>query len=766
MESENIQAQAPPEAPTKNGAPPSDHTEEPPSKKARLDDATTTSGEKAPTDARDARDARDQRRGYAPVKAEYVHTPWSRAYCVPDRVADHPRFIIQKTEASAPAPQADPDDAAEAAGYDERQDDRDKKGGKKNKAAGGANYRRDFGRSHDAKGLCSSRMFTPEFSPATCGFGEKCRFEHDLRTYLKDHKREDLTVFNGVCPVWDAKGKCFSGWKCRFVGSHMIERDTEDGRKELVLTEDEDRKKKAQPVLPFVNEEGLANVISMDEKMALSRRKVDVSRSDTYISWQLEQEKVDKTMTQAQKDDKEEYRARYVEPPFLPSEKRRLYFGPETPALAPLTTQGNLPFRRVCTELGAQLTYSEMAMSMPLIQGNKSEWALLKGHESEMLPPTVTGKDIVQGYDNTKDLKFGAQIASNKPWQAYKATEVLSRFTPNLRVIDLNCGCPIDLLFRDGAGSALLEHPSKLEKILRGMNAVSQEIPISVKIRMGTRDNAPNALKLTERLLLGGFESHQRDAGPPGIAALTLHGRSRQQRYTKLADWGYISECAALIKRLNQKTDEVTDTIREPDARHQPNGGKTYFLGNGDCYSHVDYDDHINNAGVDSVMVGRGALIKPWVFEEIQTGQYLDKSATERLTHIEKFAKYGLETWGSDEHGIGTTRRFLCEWLSFTYRYVPIGLLEYLPPNIQDRPPLWRGRNELETLLGSPNYKDWIKITYVSYTHLYYNQLLTICPVRCSSVPLTRISNSNLSINRMPMKRRAKPITHLSTYID
>lgn len=74
MDSENIQAQAPQEAPTKNGVPPSDHTEEPPAKKARLDDATTTttssSGEKAPTDARDARDARDQRRGYAPVKAE------------------------------------------------------------------------------------------------------------------------------------------------------------------------------------------------------------------------------------------------------------------------------------------------------------------------------------------------------------------------------------------------------------------------------------------------------------------------------------------------------------------------------------------------------------------------------------------------------------------------------------------------------------------------------------------------------------------------
>ncbi|RJE16528.1 hypothetical protein PHISCL_11135, partial [Aspergillus sclerotialis] len=90
------------------------------------------------------------------------------------------------------------------------------------------------------------------------------------------------------------------------------------------------------------------------------------------------------------------------------------------------------------------------------------------------------------------------------------------------------------------------------------------------------------------------------------------------------ADWGYIAECSALIKRLNEKTDAVTDTVREPDERMLPNGGRVYFIGNGDCYSQQDYNNHIENAGVDSVMVARGALIKPWIFEEIQTGQYLD----------------------------------------------------------------------------------------------------------------------------------------------
>ncbi|CAG7936447.1 unnamed protein product [Penicillium nalgiovense] len=667
--------------------------EEPPAKKARLDEPSKP----AQVDMRD--------RGIAPVKAEYR---------------------IQITPKPRPADETSPDDAAEAAPHDDRDGGKKDKGKKKKNK--GQNTNRSYGTSKDAKGLCSTRMFANEFAAGECQYGEKCRFEHDLRVYLKEHKREDLTTMNNICPVYEALGKCYSGWKCRMVGSHSTERETEDGKKELILLEDAERMEKARPRIANATPDGIVNIISNEDKISLTRKREDTPRADAYTTWSIQvSAELEKAIHQRSttrekgeliepdeqaKIDIQENRAQFLEPPFMPSEKRRIYFGPETPVLAPLTTQGNMPFRRLCGDLGAQFTYSEMAMSMPLIQGSKSEWTLLKAHESEMAPPTVIpGDNIVQGYDNSKDCKFGAQIAANKPWQALKATEVLSKFTPNLRVIDLNCGCPIELVFRDGAGSALLDHHSKLEKMIRGMNAVSQEIPITVKIRMGTKDNQPTAQKLVERMVLGGYESSVLDLGPPGAAAITLHGRSRQQRYTRQADWGYISDCAALIKRLNKKQDALSDTIREPDARHMPNGGKTYFIGNGDCYSHVDYDDHVNNAGVDSVMVARGALIKPWIFEEIQTGQYLDKSATERLAYIEKFAKYGLQAWGSDEHGVGTTRRFLLEWLSFAYRYVPIGLLEYLPPNIQDRPPTWRGRNELETLMGSGNYKDWIKIT-------------------------------------------------------
>ncbi|KJF61475.1 tRNA-dihydrouridine(47) synthase [NAD(P)(+)] [Coccidioides immitis RS] len=672
--------------------------EESPAKRIKLDKPEN------PIHAQPENNGAQRKKGTAPIREEYL-------------VRSGQEPSVKQTS------DVRDDDEAEAARHQERAGE---KGGKQRKKQKGQNTARKFGKSQDEKGLCQSVSHSPELSPRTCQFGDNCRFEHNLRKYLKEYKREDLKTFNGMCPVWDAYGLCFSGWKCRFVGSHMTERELEDGRKELVLVEDEERKNAAMPLVEGGAEGGVFNSISTEQKVDLMKKRRKTPKSDAYTTWLDETSKqleihnhgrrfADENNVEANgeaRDEVEDRRAQFKEPPFLPSEKRRLYFGSETPVLAPLTTQGNLPFRRLCVELGAQFTYSEMAMSLPIVQGHKGEWALMKAHQSEVLPPTIKpNQGVVKDYDHSRDLKFGVQISANKPWQALKATEVMTALCPHLRVVDLNCGCPIDLVYRDGAGSALLEHPSKLEKILRGMNAVSNEVPVSAKIRMGTKDNSPTALKLIERLVLGGPEFTEIGQGPAGVAAITLHGRSRQQRYTREADWSYISECAALIRRLNERSDDLTDTIREADDRLQAPGRRVYFLGNGDCYSHEDYYRAIGESGVDTVMIARGALMKPWIFEEIQAGQYLDKSASERLSIVEKFAKYGLNAWGSDEHGVGTTRRFLLELLSFTHRYIPIGLLEHLPPRIQDRPPAYKGRNELETLLASDNYKDWIKIS-------------------------------------------------------
>ena len=124
-------------------------------------------------------------------------------------------------------------------------------------------------------------------------------------------------------------------------------------------------------------------------------------------------------------------------------------------------------------------------------------------------------------------------------------------------------------------------------------------------------------------------------------------------RYTRLADWDYIGQARS--------------TVSIP------------VFGNGDVMNFEDYNVQKERSGVSGIMLARGALIKPWVFTEIKEQRHWDISAQERLDMVKNFCNYGLEHWGSDEKGVETTRRFLLEWLSFTYRYVPHGICLFPP---------------------------------------------------------------------------------------
>lgn len=597
----------------------------------------------------------------------------------------------------------------------------------KGKKERGQNVGRSYGRFEESIQLCASRAMAPEFSPDNCQFGDKCRLCHNLREYL-EARPKDTSPETGTCPLYEILGRCPAGFKCRFAEHHMMTYEHPDGRQEMVLTEKKAATSEEGGSSVSVNAPILErydpppstakNIVDKGSKIALSRRRVDFKKADEFCNWLDHEAKiVDKLHNQHRMKaatELDELRAQFVDPPFLPSEKRRLYFGPETPALAPLTTQGNLPFRRLCVELGCEITYSEMAMSGPLLQGQKADWTLMKAHDSELEPPNInpTASPIFQDYDNSRDMRFGAQISGHSHRMVTRAADILNRYCPSLRVIDLNCGCPIDMVYKAGAGAGILDSKSKLERMVRGMNAVSGEIPITVKLRTGVQSSRPVASTIIGNLAFGARE-HRDRLGAPGCAAVTLHGRSREQRYTKKADWSYIAECATLVKTYNAQLDLDADTSAEPDARTLPNskGGKMYFLGNGDCYSHHEYYSNVEKSGVDTIMIGRGALIKPWIFEEIKARQYLDKSSAERLEYVKKYVDYGLEAWGSDDIGVGYTRRFLLEWLSFAHRYVPIGLLEYLPPDMNDRPAAYVGRDDFETKLASKNYKDWIKIS-------------------------------------------------------
>ena len=178
--------------------------------------------------------------------------------------------------------------------------------------------------------------------------------------------------------------------------------------------------------------------------------------------------------------------------------------------LAPLTTVGNLPYRRVCKEFGADITCSEMAMATNLLQGQASEWALLRRHPSE---------DI-----------FGVQIAGGHPEPMGRAAQLIDE-TLEVDFVDINMGCPIDAVCNKGCGAALAQKSGRVQGIVRTMSEVLS-CPLTVKVRTGYAMDTPTAHKLLPHLKAW------------GAAAVTLHGRSRQQRATRRRPTGRTSAAA------------------------------------------------------------------------------------------------------------------------------------------------------------------------------------------------------------------------------
>ncbi|KAK3259290.1 hypothetical protein CYMTET_31705, partial [Cymbomonas tetramitiformis] len=194
---------------------------------------------------------------------------------------------------------------------------------------------------------------------------------------------------------------------------------------------------------------------------------------------------------------------------------------------------------------------------------------------------------------------------------------------------------------RNGRGFALGfgQKPNKIEQIVKA-TAPLLDCPLTVKIRMGYYNNKLNAHEIIPKLKSW------------GAAACTLHGRTREQRYTKLANWDYIGQCAT--------------ACQESDLP---------LIGNGDIFSFPEWKTKVEASGVATSMIARGALIKPWIFTEIKERRDWDISGSERLELLKQYCSYGLEHWGTDTKGVETTRRFMLEWMSFLHRYIPHGLL-------------------------------------------------------------------------------------------
>lgn len=568
--------------------------------------------------------------------------------------------------------------------------------------------------------LCSNTSAGKQCDRLAAG---NCRWSHDLIAFLAQRLKDvqiqtpatdnDLSLISPLdrlCPAFLELGECVQGYRCSFGLSHMVQvaPGTGDEGSDWKLVVDAEKVARLQATrgsgLSEIREKGEMNVINMTQIKAIrgqgasredrfplsteylasigeplelrevgnsrggaNQKKVDLKKPAVYVVKEFEDDDdpLHPIVSTSAAVDVDADPSRNFVPDLAPiraGEKKSLDFRGKL-YLAPLTTVGNLPFRRLCNTLGNDITCSEMGLSQEFLAGNGNEWSLTRRHPSEKL--------------------FGIQICGSRPQALVPAAEAIVK-SCDIDFLDVNCGCPIDLVFNKGAGSALLQHATKLGKSLTGMSKVLGEIPLTIKIRNGITNSSPVAHKLVTKMQTQW-----------GVSAVTLHGRSRQQRYKTKADYAYIAQVARTLR----------ETASDAGLKPIP------IFGNGDAYDYRTYYENMEASGVDGIMIARGALVKPWIFTEIKERRDWDISARERLDMLGQLATYGIEHWGSDQMGLNTTRRFLCEALSFQHRYVPVGLLDHLPANLNDRPFAYEGRNDLETLLASDQSSDWVKVT-------------------------------------------------------
>jgi tRNA-dihydrouridine synthase 3 len=315
-------------------------------------------------------------------------------------------------------------------------------------------------------------------------------------------------------------------------------------------------------------------------------------------------------------------------------------------ALAPMAQGGNLPYRRLCREYGAVRTCSEMVLAHKLVKGG--ERPLLKHHPEE--------------------TDFGVQLTSSRTEVMVEAVNIALEH--GAQFIDLNFGCPIDLVCRKGAGAAMLKRPSRLADMVAGVRAVTDQ-PLSVKIRLGYTEEKMNCVKIAQL------------AEEAGADAVTVHGRTRAQRYRLSARWDLI--------------DEVSRAVAIP------------VIGNGDLLTPWDLERRRSETGLSSFLVARGALIKPWIFKEMAEGQPWDPSVPERWQIMRRYVDLAMEHFGDDEFGLKRVQRFLLWHLKFWHRYHPWTEADFeaqLPDSlIQARNPEVTDGGDL-TLLASDQESD------------------------------------------------------------
>ncbi|MCR5041124.1 MAG: tRNA-dihydrouridine synthase family protein, partial [Clostridia bacterium] len=224
--------------------------------------------------------------------------------------------------------------------------------------------------------------------------------------------------------------------------------------------------------------------------------------------------------------------------------------------LSPMAGVTDSVFRSLCSEQGAAMCTTEMVSAKGLVMGDRKSAEIID-LSSDSGPVAI-------------------QIFASEPESAARCVEKVMACGPD--IIDINMGCPMPKIVKNGAGSALMNDPHKAEAILRAVVSVSS-VPVTVKIRLGTDPGSINCVEFAKRM------------EQAGAAAVTVHARTAAQMYAPPTHPEYIRA--------------VREVLRIP------------VIANGDVFSAADAVKLVDCTGCGCVAVGRGALGYPWIFREI-----------------------------------------------------------------------------------------------------------------------------------------------------
>lgn len=243
---------------------------------------------------------------------------------------------------------------------------------------------------------------------------------------------------------------------------------------------------------------------------------------------------------------------------------------PNRIAMSPMTGYTDMPFRKICAELGAKALFSEMVHAGLLLYGNKKTRKIYLEKSGEYF--------------------FAVQIFGSNPEWIKKAVYALSQ-EDGFAWIDINMGCPVRKVVKEGAGAALMLDLPKAKEIIKAARGVHNGI-LSIKMRTGWSQNQKTAPELCKI------------AADEGVDLITIHGRTREDFYTGPIDY----ETIAQVKRGQSSSAASGRTVP----------CSVPIFGNGGLMTPENVKTMVEKTGVDGVMIARGAFGNPWIFRQIE----------------------------------------------------------------------------------------------------------------------------------------------------